>query len=157
MSAAPHNLAKIAVCTSPEKSLSCTTHSAPVVHSLFSSEKVLTLLQRCPMMIQTSTNPQLAASSVREFDLRLWDVVARHLRHLELFLSAAADRRIQFKLTKCKWLQKQIQLLGFVLGNGEKRVDPKKAQALRDWPDPSSLEDVMSMRAFANFGQKSDT
>ena len=30
-------------------------------------------------------------------------------------------------------------------------MDPKKAQALRDWPDATSLEDVVSMRAYANY------
>ena len=75
----------------------------------------------------------------------------RHAEHLELFLTKALEKKISFKLVKCKWLQKRVQLLGFDVGNGTRRVDPKKAQALREWPDASEQGDVSSMRAFANY------
>ena len=78
-------------------------------------------------------------------------IVDRHIRHLEIFLQKACAHGVQFKLTKCRWCQEYIKLLGFILGNGTRKVDPKKAQALRDWPEPSSLDDVVSVRAYANF------
>ena len=42
-------------------------------------------------------------------------------------------------------------MLGFVVGEGAKTVQQGKADALNNWPDPTSLEDVISFRAFANY------
>ena len=78
-------------------------------------------------------------------------IVERHILHCEAFLTAALERHVSFKLTKCKWAQLRGKLLGFIVGQGEKRVDPAKAQGLRDWPDPKTLEDIDSFRAYANF------
>ena len=75
----------------------------------------------------------------------------RHVRHCELFLEAARQRQVQFKLTKCRWAQDTTLSLGFEVGRGARRCDPTKAEALRAWPDPSSVGDVVSFRAFANF------
>ena len=79
------------------------------------------------------------------------DIVNRHIEHCTCFLEAARKHNIQFKLSKCKWACPEVSLLGFVLGNGARRVDPAKAKALRDWPDPKCIDDIISFRAFANF------
>ena len=79
------------------------------------------------------------------------DIVERHIRHCELFLTAARKRNVQFKLTKCMWAQTRVKLLGFILGNGQRWVDPSKAAQLRSWPDPKSLDDIHSFRAFAQY------
>ena len=42
-------------------------------------------------------------------------------------------------------------MLGFVVGQGKRKVQPGKAQALDKWPDPKCIEDVTSFRAYANF------
>ena len=65
--------------------------------------------------------------------------------------SAAAKRNVQFKLVKSKFAFGQIPLLGFVAGRGERKVQPEKAQALKDWPDPSNTSDVVSLRAYGNY------
>ena len=75
----------------------------------------------------------------------------RHIRHLELFFEAARERKISFKLVKSRWMFPQVDLLGFVVGSRVRKVDAGKAKALRDWPDPSCLEDIVSMRAYANY------
>ena len=58
---------------------------------------------------------------------------------------------MQFKLDKCLWAQLEVPLLGFVLGNGARRVDPKKVEAVRNWPAPKCVDDIVSFRAFVNF------
>ena len=78
-------------------------------------------------------------------------VVDRHIRHCELFLEAAKSRRIQFKLSKCKWAQTETQLLGFRVGQGLRKCDPAKVQGLREWPAPRTVDDLISFRAYANY------
>ena len=59
-------------------------------------------------------------------------VVERHIRHCERFFSKADERKIQFKLSKCKWAQTMVPLLGFVVGSGKRMVDPSKADGLKN-------------------------
>ena len=56
----------------------------------------------------------------------------RHLKQLEIFFTAASKRNVQFKLIKSKFVYGQIPLLGFIAGRGERKVQPEKAQALKD-------------------------
>ena len=70
---------------------------------------------------------------------------------VELFLEAAKSRRIQFKLSKCKWAQTETQLLGFRVGQGLRKCDPAKVQGLREWPAPRTVDDLISFRAYANY------
>ena len=78
-------------------------------------------------------------------------VVARHAEHLTLYLQAARKRKLQFKLSKCRFGQLWIKVLGFMVGEGCRKADPAKVEALRSWPNPTSLDDIVSFRAFANF------
>lgn len=79
------------------------------------------------------------------------DIVNRHIDHCIKFLEKAKEHGVQFKLDKCRWAQSTISLIGFVLGNGVRMPDPAKAHAMREWPAPTSLDDLVSFRAFANF------
>ena len=46
----------------------------------------------------------------------------RHIRHLEIFFTAAAERIICFKLTKCRWAMPEVELLGFRVGGGVEKM-----------------------------------
>ena len=78
-------------------------------------------------------------------------ILERHIEHCELFLRAAVPRHIQFKLEKSQFAQRRINLLGFVIEDGRRKLCPKKVEALRRWPEPKGLEDLVSFRAFVNF------
>ena len=52
---------------------------------------------------------------------------------------------------KTKFGYPRIPMLGMVVGRGTRTVQPGKAQALRDWPEPTKAEHVVSLRAFANY------
>ena len=78
------------------------------------------------------------------------DILGRHIEHCELFLQAALPRRIQFKMEQSHFAQKRINLLGFVIEDGKRKLDPKKAETLRKWPQPKSLDDLVSFRAYVN-------
>ena len=70
---------------------------------------------------------------------------------LQLFLERAAKRRIQFKLAKCQFAVRDIDMLGFTVGGGVRKVDPNKMEIMRKWPLPTKTEDLISFLAFANF------
>ena len=79
------------------------------------------------------------------------DVVDWRFGHCEIFIKAAKTMNIQLRLSKSKFAQGIIHLLGFKLGRGLRFVDPGKAVRIESWPAPSSLDDVVSFRAYCNY------
>ncbi|WP_140888044.1 RNase H-like domain-containing protein, partial [Muricoccus nepalensis] len=45
----------------------------------------------------------------------------------------------------------QVDYLGFILGNGELRMDPVKVEGLAKWPTPKSLKELRTFLGFGNF------
>ena len=74
-----------------------------------------------------------------------------HLRHLEIFLERAQARKLQFGATKCVFGHASTELLGFEISAEGKRPHPKKVAQLKNWPDPQSVDALVSFRAFANY------
>ena len=70
---------------------------------------------------------------------------------LKLCVQPQRVRTYNSSWLKAKSRGEESLLLGFVMGCGLKTVQPGKADALRNWPDPSSLDDVASFRAIANY------
>ena len=68
----------------------------------------------------------------------------RHLRHVELFLTRAMDKNIQFKFVKNQFAQAKVDVLGFRVGCGERSVQQGKVDALRQWPEPKGCDDIVS-------------
>ena len=79
------------------------------------------------------------------------DIFERHVAHVSDFLTRAKERNIQFKLMKSKFAVEEMSMLGFVVGNGQRKLQESKIQGLLDWPEPQTLADVISFRAYANF------
>ena len=50
-----------------------------------------------------------------------------------------------------KFAWEGIPILGLEAGRGTRTVQPGKAAALKVWPLPKNRDDVVSMRAFANY------
>ena len=44
--------------------------------------------------------------------------------------------------------------MGFIIGNGEIRMDPKKVEAIQVWPEPKNLTNIQSFLGFCNFYQQ---
>ena len=75
----------------------------------------------------------------------------RHLRRIEIFLARAKTHNIQFKLDKSQFAQRKVDVLGFVVGCGERSAQPAKVEALRKWPDPKGCDVIVSSLAFVSF------
>ncbi|XP_061663715.1 uncharacterized protein LOC133493831 isoform X2 [Syngnathoides biaculeatus] len=68
------------------------------------------------------------------------EVLRRLLQH-QLFIN----------LDKCEFNRASVSFLGFVLAEGEMRMDPGKVDAVLRWPTPASRKDVERFLGFANF------
>jgi hypothetical protein len=77
-----------------------------------------------------------------------------HLVHLRKVFEKFRSHHMQVKLSKCKFLQKEIKYLGHILSAEGVRPDPAKIQTLRDWEFPSTSLGVMQFLGLANYFRK---
>ena len=69
---------------------------------------------------------------------------------IQLF-TCARKYNIQYRLGKCRFLVPQCQLLGFVVGDFGRKVDPEKTAQLQAWPPYEKCADIVSHVAFCQY------
>ena len=74
-----------------------------------------------------------------------------HEQHIDMVLQALEDNHMKLKLAKCHWAQKQVKFLGHILNGDGLMPDPKKVEAVKDWPIPAKLKDLQSFLGYTNF------
>ena len=79
------------------------------------------------------------------------DDFEQHVQSLCQLLQCARRHNIQYRLIKCFFFQASCTLLGFIVGDFGRKVDPLKTQQLRNWPEYTSCGDVVSHLAFCNY------
>ena len=58
---------------------------------------------------------------------------------------------IQYRLTKCLFVQPEVLLLGFICSEEGRKCDPKKTEQLRNWPSYKTCACISSHLAFCNY------
>ncbi len=53
-----------------------------------------------------------------------------------------SKRRLFAKLKKCDFWLWKVVFLGHVISKGEVSVDPKKVEAIKNWPQPTNVTEV---------------
>ena len=74
-----------------------------------------------------------------------------HLRHVEAVLRRLQESRLYAKLSKCEFMQREVEFLGHRIGADGLRVSPDKIGAVQQWPVPRNVRDVRSFLGLANF------
>ena len=67
--------------------------------------------------------------------------VFERLRHFSLFAN----------LKKCSFFQMEVEFLGFIVCREGIRMDPKRVEAVTQWPQPKSIHDIQIFLSFVNF------
>ena len=73
-----------------------------------------------------------------------------HLKLLENFLKICAEHQIRIKLSKCEFLQTEMDYLGYHIGWGQWSPSPKRAEAISKMK-VKTLSDLRSILGAANF------
>ena len=55
------------------------------------------------------------------------------------------------KPEKCKFFQREMEYLGFLISHNQIKMDPTKVQAILDWPDPLMIKQIQELLGFGNF------
>jgi hypothetical protein len=63
-----------------------------------------------------------------------------HLTHVDQVLILLAQHQLFLKQSKCAFGASEVEYLGHLVGKDGVRVDPKKIEAVQDWPHPKTLK-----------------
>ena len=61
---------------------------------------------------------------------------------------------LELKPSKCEFLKCRIAYLGHIISDKGIEMDPKKIEAIVDWPISKTVHDVCSFLGFTNYYQK---
>uniref|UniRef100_A0A383VMU0 Integrase catalytic domain-containing protein n=1 Tax=Tetradesmus obliquus TaxID=3088 RepID=A0A383VMU0_TETOB len=73
----------------------------------------------------------------------------QHLAHVDKVLTALRKARLYAGLDKCA--MKEVTFLGHVVSGEGIKVDPKKVEAVREWPPPRNVTEVRSFLGMTGF------
>ncbi|XP_056118703.1 uncharacterized protein LOC130096084 [Rhinichthys klamathensis goyatoka] len=74
--------------------------------------------------------------------------VQQHLQRLRVVLGRLKAEGLKVKLEKCAFFQEEVSYLGHVISSHGVATDPKKIEAVAQWPHPTT---VLELRTFLGF------
>lgn len=81
------------------------------------------------------------------------DIVS-HLKDLREVLTEFKNNELKLNVKKCEFILPEVLFLGFIVGNGQVKMDPGKITTLMKWPTPTSVTEVRSFLGLASFYRK---
>ena len=79
------------------------------------------------------------------------DTLQEHRHTVKRVLDILRQHNLSLKPSKCEFEKDQVEFLGLLVGNGVVRMDPKKVQAIQDWPVPTTKKQLQAFLGFCNF------
>lgn len=79
------------------------------------------------------------------------DNIKDHLQILEEVLNKLVANKLQLRLDKCKFLQHEIDYLGYIINSSGVRANDKGLEAIKHFPTPSNLVSVQSFLGLCSY------
>ena len=77
-----------------------------------------------------------------------------HIERLEAVFMKISDAGLKLKPSKCEFFRKRIHYLGHIVSDKGIETDPKKIEAIVDWPHPRTVHEVRKFLGFMNYYRK---
>ncbi|KAL0463318.1 UNVERIFIED_CONTAM: Retrovirus-related Pol polyprotein from transposon [Sesamum latifolium] len=77
-----------------------------------------------------------------------------HEEHLMVVLQTLREKQLYAKLSKCEFWLKSVAFLGHIISEKGVTMDPKKVEAIVDWPRPMNVGEVRSFVGLAGYYKK---
>ncbi|XP_020704270.2 uncharacterized protein K02A2.6-like [Dendrobium catenatum] len=74
-----------------------------------------------------------------------------HLKHLKDIFETLRHHKLYLNYAKCEFATQMVSFLGFRVSADGVSADPRKVQAVRDWPKPTTFTEVRCFHGLANF------
>jgi hypothetical protein len=75
----------------------------------------------------------------------------KHFEHLRIVLEILRKHQLFAKLSKCSFAQDTIEFLGHIISPSGVSMDPKKVEAVQQWPRPETVTDVRAFLGLAGY------
>ncbi|XP_073024398.1 uncharacterized protein [Primulina eburnea] len=79
---------------------------------------------------------------------------ASHEEHLHLALQILRENKLYAKFSKCEFWLRSMSFLGHVISRTGVSVDPRKVEAITEWPRPKNATDIRSFLGLAGYYRK---
>ena len=73
------------------------------------------------------------------------------MKHLRVVLQTLRNERLYAKFSKCEFWLSEVAFLGHVVSGDGIKVDPKKTEAVKNWPRPLTPSDIRSFLGLAGY------
>ena len=114
-------------------------------------------LCNAPATFQQLMN-NIFAPFLRKFVLVFFDDIlvyskslAEHVEHLKQVLEVFRTHELTAKMSKCKFEQKQVEYLGYVISRQGVATDPAKIEDIINWKTPDSVKKLQSFLGFTGY------
>ena len=77
--------------------------------------------------------------------------IKEHRQHVRQVLTRLRTAGLQIDIEKCEFHTQETKYLGLIIGIDGVKMDPKKIETVKEWPQPRNLRDVQAFLGFANF------
>ena len=77
-----------------------------------------------------------------------------HVQHVQRIFECLKERNLKLKPEKCEFHKKEVNFLGFIIGQHGIRIDPEKIKAVREWKAPTNIKELQSFLGFVNYNRK---
>jgi len=77
--------------------------------------------------------------------------VELHIRHLRAVFDTMRQHSLVAKRSKCSFGMKKIEYLGHFISGGGVSTDPRKTQAIVDWPVPKTVKELQGFLGLAGY------
>ena len=79
------------------------------------------------------------------------DTLEEHRQHMLKVLEKLNEKALYIKKEKSRFEVQEVEFLEYVIQPGQIEKDPKKTQAVRDWPTPRRVKEVQSFLGLVNY------
>ena len=77
-----------------------------------------------------------------------------HIEHVDKILQLLRAHKLHVQLQKCFLARKRVEFLGHIVESGQVKMDPRKVQAVQDWPTPTGPRDIRAFLGLAGYYRK---
>ena len=110
-----------------------------------------------PATFQRLMESCLGELHLSQFIIYLDDIIVfgqtseEHLVRVKAVSNKLKAAGLKLKPLKCEFFRKQINYLGHVVGHKGISTDPKKVEAVTEWPTPTTVTEVRSFLGFLSY------
>ncbi|GET52813.1 retroviral-like aspartic protease 1 [Rhizophagus irregularis DAOM 181602=DAOM 197198] len=77
-----------------------------------------------------------------------------HLQHIKIVLEELRKANMMLKLKKCKWVKKNVEYLGHIVGTDGLKPDDKKIEKIKNLKPPKNIKQIREINGLCSYYRK---